>query len=593
DLSSPWKYPVDNQFAKPFVESIPPPDRLSPYSSSSELCDRCCTVDLRKPISLSDLRETTRSCDLCRMLSQRFRQRKGELKLLDHRSGLRICADPETQTADSEIQIGFPVLPESGGPIHFELIRAWLRDCDKDPLCRGKSSARLPTRVLDVGFDKTSDTVKLHISKLDEPGKPEYIALSHCWGNLTKQEKDKISTSHDNWKSREQGFDMKELPQTFQDAIIITRELGKQYLWIDAICIIQADNDDWARESKLMETVFENAYCTIAATSAENSTTGFLTRPPEQHEYVRVPSSSHGPVYVCADIDQFDADVENGPLNQRAWVLQERALSRRTIHFAASQIYWECGHGIRCETLTQMRNTKALFLSDPKFPESLFRHGDEGKIQLFQSLFIRYTHLGLTEPTDRPVAIFGLQERLVTKLRTQGRHGVFEDYLHRSLLWERSGPKRMSRILYATNRKVPSWSWMAYDGQIAYMKIPFNQVEWSKDILWPEQALKAEVMAFQPCKIKRKDDETCVIEDETGNGERGWLKFDGADSTDVRTLKCVIVGRESKNAGRKYYVLVVTPICSEGCRTFERVGVGSIPERFILFESRKVDRRIL
>jgi hypothetical protein len=35
--------------------------------------------------------------------------------------------------------------------------------------------------------------------------------------------------------------------------------------------------------------------------------------------------------------------------------LQERALSRRTIHFAEGQLYWECGQGVHCETLARMR----------------------------------------------------------------------------------------------------------------------------------------------------------------------------------------------------------------------------------------------
>jgi hypothetical protein len=59
-------------------------------------------------------------------------------------------------------------------------------------------------------------------------------------------------------------------------------------------------------------------------------------------------------VYVCDAIDDFNRDVENGQLNRRGWVLQERALARRTIYFADRQTYWECGQGVRCETLTKM-----------------------------------------------------------------------------------------------------------------------------------------------------------------------------------------------------------------------------------------------
>jgi hypothetical protein len=35
--------------------------------------------------------------------------------------------------------------------------------------------------------------------------------------------------------------------------------------------------------------------------------------------------------------------------------LQERALSRRTMHFTETQTYWECGEGVWCETFTKTK----------------------------------------------------------------------------------------------------------------------------------------------------------------------------------------------------------------------------------------------
>ena len=104
-----------------------------------------------------------------------------------------------------------------------------------------------------------------------------------------------------------------------------------------------------------MASVFKNAYCTIAATSAENSQKGFLKRSTETPQYALVPNSSHGAVFVSTAMDDFEGDVGKGVLNSRAWVLQERALARRTIHFTTRQMYFECGGGIRCETLTYMQ----------------------------------------------------------------------------------------------------------------------------------------------------------------------------------------------------------------------------------------------
>ena len=127
---------------------------------------------------------------------------------------------------------------------------------------------------------------------------------------------------------------------------------------------------------------------------------------------------------------------------------------------------------------------------------------------------------------------------------------------------------------------------------------------------------------FRTCTIEPQNDEsgTCVMLDHTGNGS-GRLKYDGDDKTDVRTLRCAIIGREKKVPTireRRYYILVVTPVSSGlGSNTFpaaqtlsrlrfsrliprlrgtferfERVGVGSISERFIQFPS-AVDARIV
>jgi hypothetical protein len=141
------------------------------------------------------------------------------------------------------------------------------------------------------------------------------------------------------------------------------RNLGIQYLWIDSHCIIQlGDNgDDWEREAKLMENVYSSAYCVFAVTSATSAHEGFLGRGSEpesepEREPVCVYARDHSDrrFYVSTNVEDFDQHVEEGPLNKRAWVLQERYLARRTLHFAADQVYWECGEEMYCGNLAQL-----------------------------------------------------------------------------------------------------------------------------------------------------------------------------------------------------------------------------------------------
>lgn len=208
----------------------------------------------------------------------------------------------------------------------------------------------MPTRVVEVGTSG-ADTPRLVESKSISPAS-RYVALSHCWGVVPKSQM--LRTTRGNIEALKDSIVFTQLPRNFQDAITVTRGLGVRYIWIDSLCIIQDDVGDWYNESARMEQVFSEAYCTIGAGSAESSIQGFLSRgAPRPCVQLSIPDA--GTLFVCPWIDDFHRDVEMGPLNSRGWVLQERALSRRTIFYTSTQAYWECGMGVHCETLTRLQ----------------------------------------------------------------------------------------------------------------------------------------------------------------------------------------------------------------------------------------------
>lgn len=61
---------------------------------------------------------------------------------------------------------------------------------------------------------------------------------------------------------------LEEVPRTFVDAIEIRRRFEIAYIWINALCIIQDDDEDWRREAGLMQYVYEGSFLNIAASSA-------------------------------------------------------------------------------------------------------------------------------------------------------------------------------------------------------------------------------------------------------------------------------------------------------------------------------------
>ena len=201
----------------------------------------------------------------------------------------------------------------------------------------------MPTRLLKIGPSGNSNEICLEIKGKTEP--VEYIALSYCWGRESKNESPAWATLRGNLEERCHGFQLSSLPGTLKDAVEVSRQLGIQYLWIDSLCIIQDSDEDWETESKRMESVFALAYCTIAATAAEHCESGFLNRT-ELTDGIDVQNITGEDNATSIQSIDFDRDTSQAPLNRRAWVMQERYLSPRTIHFCTNRVYGECGEGV-------------------------------------------------------------------------------------------------------------------------------------------------------------------------------------------------------------------------------------------------------
>ena len=167
-----------------------------------------------------------------------------------------------------------------------------------------------------------------------------YVALSHCWGGSSH-----CRTTKSSLEQHKNAIKIMELPKTIQDVVFIVRKLGLRYLWVDSLCIIQDDEDDWLQEAGRMAAVYEGAYLAIAASASADGSGGcFVSREPQ--ELVRFPcqkgDETSGHMYLGIVDEDAAERIFHGPLNARAWVLQEHLFARRTVHFAADQIYWEC-----------------------------------------------------------------------------------------------------------------------------------------------------------------------------------------------------------------------------------------------------------
>jgi Heterokaryon incompatibility protein (HET) len=299
----------------------------------------------------------------------------------------------------------------------------------------------LPTRVLDVSPDENSEQVRLMVSN---GASGHYVALSHSWGSPDKRP---LTTTKATFLTRLEGISWNSLPKTFQDAIEVTRAVGLRYIWIDSLCIIQDDHEDWLHEAADMGLVYERARLTIAASHAHNSTEGcFLDRPypppPVELEYIR--DEKHlGSMFVQKSADRADYSPDLGPLSKRAWITQEWTLSRRVIFYTKGRLVWMCKSFVGDETGRKARIG--------------------AKQSSWEDIVYYYSARELTYQTDRLIALQGLaNETQKARLSDQYLFGLWTGDMPRHLLWR--GRDRLTRS--PESLQIPSWSWASKIGPV-------------------------------------------------------------------------------------------------------------------------------
>jgi hypothetical protein len=219
----------------------------------------------------------------------------------------------------------------------------WLRECLSDhPRCQSRPPDNCKAkRLIDVGeqsISGISEQPRL-VETTSLTGPISYVTLSHCWG--TGQV----------FKLLQQNVDllMRKIPPeglsgVFRDAIDVTRKAGIKYIWTDSLCIVQNSSTDWEVESQKMGDIYQHAMFNIAATGFTDGSRGlFVERDPGLVDPVRLQlkrafevvgmSNPEPGVYRLVEMSTWIEGVEHAPLNYRGWVIQERFLSPRILHF--------------------------------------------------------------------------------------------------------------------------------------------------------------------------------------------------------------------------------------------------------------------
>ena len=353
----------------------------------------------------------------------------------------------------------------------------------------------MPTRVLEVDHSKSPQTFRL-VKGSACPLHSQYVTLSHCWGKNPNHQALQLLKSTVNELCNKQPVNS--LPKTFIDAINIAKRFGIHYIWIDRLCIHQDSAEEWRQEASTMQYVYQNALLNISALGAEDDNGGcFFSRNPSKvaPTIVRLKLEEDG------DPRPFRFSYEKNyawhvlftgePLVQRGWVVQERLLAPRILHFGRSQVFWECSEAICCETHP---NGVYIFDNDDEDEQiialtsrergrggnarlwkqllnaSVWRHVADPYEQLFldwDAIVDLYAKCELSVASDKLVALSGLANDMKRRLQElkSGTHrylaGHWEEKLPENLTWHAIGPAHR-----ASEYRAPSWAWACLDGRL-------------------------------------------------------------------------------------------------------------------------------
>ncbi|KAF4961928.1 hypothetical protein FSARC_9969 [Fusarium sarcochroum] len=425
----------------------------------------------------------------------------------------------DLESSPSRVRKDFPpprdIPDDTGHEKVAQVAKNWLEACKRNHDCHHASGPQeagwYPKRLIQVGNENQPPRLVISTSDTLEG---TYAALSHCWG----ESPDFLMLTSDTLAEFRHEISFQRLPASFRDAIMTCRRMEIPYIWIDSLCILQAGpgaRQDWLLHSETMHQVYQNCELNIAIDASSDPHGGaFRSRDPTylQPCYIWTPfhdlpeppplspntisspnqdtnadevihcKSAGGSSYLQDDTDgqpvpqnlcviytrnDFSWSRLHLPLNQRAWVFQERLLSPRTLHFSSDRITWECGKNTEINEYLADGTSDSLARGFDCLYQDTYTIRENDQLEMYYlDLVFPYTDRQLSYPDeDKLVAFAAVARRCSSCLGQDYFAGIFRSAMPVALLWEADLHRATKR---STTYRAPSWSWASLDGRILY-----------------------------------------------------------------------------------------------------------------------------
>ncbi|KAM7210699.1 Heterokaryon incompatibility protein (HET) domain containing protein, partial [Rhypophila decipiens] len=213
-------------------------------------------------------------------------------------------------------------------------LKGWLQDCDgfHADSCKPRariSNLRVPLQCIDC-FTRAIVEIRPDA---------RYFALSYVWGVPPS----KIV------KKGDPGCLPRNASRVIEDAMVVVRELGERYLWVDKYCIMQDSHDIKSAQIKEMDLIYSCAYATIIASAGSDASFGL---PGVSKERTQYPQVLHGrELEILPTRPSLSYAIADTAWITRGWTFQEVTLSRRCLFFTMNQVYFVCPTMDCCEAV--------------------------------------------------------------------------------------------------------------------------------------------------------------------------------------------------------------------------------------------------
>ncbi|KAH8800906.1 heterokaryon incompatibility protein-domain-containing protein, partial [Xylogone sp. PMI_703] len=340
----------------------------------------------------------------------------------------------------------------------YPLLLKWLDHCSHHhEECRPHFSAKLASIYL---IDVNARSLVPYPAQQNLP--VDYLALSYVWGATPAG-------------SFTLGLLPDGLPATIEDAIRVTRNLQKQYLWADYVCIDPQDHERQKMQIELMELIYSASFATIISLEGISACEGLPRVGSTSHVVPQRVVDFGAQNYLLQKMRDVHFKLKESNWMKRGWTFQEGILSNRRLMFARDQVYYICNR-ISCSESFNFVDKDGLegprngdltaYLCSLRNPLAVPNLTGEPKSS-FEDIISRYVTRKLTHQSDALNAVTGLLKRIEKEYLPGGfLFGMPRRNFRLSLLWTEDLARKMSSKnevdCTLRNNHFPSWSWAGW-----------------------------------------------------------------------------------------------------------------------------------